>query len=236
MNIENIQLITLPKRGLRVIPPLETAEKMRQAKTGQKVLPFSAEEKYRLRKLIDCSILKQRYPTKQDGERFMNEVDLDWREQLLNMAQELSDTTVKKWRQINDRKDIAVVLYGSVAKGLTKKPGHEDPSNIDLGVIGNFGESERHALYNAIRPTRIEMQNRILARCSFIDSPEANPGNAGVSIQDLSKLRSNFYYGTRMYISAGAFALYDNSGIWEDIEKEAITFSRNNTTPRGKRL
>lgn len=236
MNKEQIPLITIPKRGLRVIPPMETQEKMLQVRNGDKISPFSEEEKYRLKKLINCKILEQRYPIRQNGEDFMNTVDLEWREELLEMAKELSDNIVNSWHDISALNDIAVLLYGSIAKGLTKKPTHHDPSNIDIAVIGSFSTQQRLDLYDAIRPKRLEIQERILDKCNEINSPEANPGNAGVTIQDIAKLKNNFYYNTRLYISSGGYALYDDSGIWQGIEQEAIDFARNNTTPRGKQL
>lgn len=233
---ESNYLITIPQRGLKIIPPEETQKKMQMAKQGIKVEPYSEEEKYRLKKMINCRILKRRYPTKEDGQAFMKDVDLEWRDQLLDMAYELTETIVQSWRKINTNSDIAVLLYGSVAKGLTKKPTHEDPSNIDMAVIGNIGDCERLDLYDAIRPKRQEIQQRILAKCPVVNSDEINPGNAGVTIQDLSRIRNNYYYGVRSYIAAGAKTLYDESGIWRNIEMEAIAFARENTTPRGKKL
>lgn len=235
MSKENLYRITIPKRGIKVIPPRETQEKMALAKQGIKVDPFSPEEKYRLRKIMDCKVLEGRYPAREDGLAFMQEVDLGWRNELLSKASGLAGTIVEEWNNISTN-PIAVLLYGSVAKGLTKRPDHYDPSNIDLAVIGAIGSEERDALYDAIRPERLRIQSEILSNCPALDSPETNPGNAGVSIQDLNKLRSNYYYGVRMYIQAGALPLFDEYNVWAGIESEAIAFARSHKTSRGKSL
>lgn len=236
METENFLRISIPKRGLKVIPPKETREKMSLARQGVKVEPFSEEEKYRLRKLIGCKILEQRYPTKEKGKAFMVEVDLGWRNELLDKANRLAGKIGTEWDKIAPEIPIAILLYGSAAKGLTKRPNHPDPSNIDLAVLGQISPEERSALYDAIRPARQQIQAEILEKCPYIDSEESNPGNAGVSIQNVAKLTSNYYYGVRMYIQAGAFPLCDRGNIWSNLEQEAISFALSNTTPRGKSL
>jgi predicted nucleotidyltransferase len=216
-------LITLPKRGLRVIPPAETRQNMTRARTGEKV-SWSAAEKARLLMLRDCNILAKRYPKREDGKRFMEEVNYEWREELFEMSKELSSEIVLSWNRIAPEKDIAVVLFGSVAKGLVKEPHSINPSNIDMAVIGRISQTEKEALFDMIRPKRKAIQQRILSRCPYIDfdSEDPNPGNAGVIIQDVSKLKKNGYEPTIRYIASGAFAMHDPANIWSEIERQAI--------------
>lgn len=221
MKLEAKPLITLPRRGLRIFPPAETAENMRRAKLGEVVL-FSDEEKRRLRLLMQCSILKKRYPTPEEGRKFMQDVDYEWRENLREMAQELSDSIVTEWRGINSEQDIAVVLFGSISKGLVKRPDHPDPSNIDMAVIGCMRSSERFQLYDGIRPKRLEIQKRILEHCPVVDSSEPNPGNAGVTIQPMERVLKDNYSQIISYVRSGAEPLYDGSGIWQSLETYAL--------------
>ncbi|MDP2637616.1 MAG: nucleotidyltransferase domain-containing protein [Candidatus Levybacteria bacterium] len=231
------QLITLPKRGIRIIPPQETQANMKLANEGQKVT-WSWEEKTRLKQLINCSILEKRYPTREDGARFMrDEVDYDRREELLCMAHELTNHIISSWKRINPNTEIAVILFGSVAKGLVKKADHPDPSNIDLAVIGDISDEERTELYDRIRPKRKDVQRRIIANNPHI-SPEIkqkaienqyvdrneNFGNAGVFIQTPEKVKKNNYSVGITYIKSNAQTLYDPSGIWQEIEKETLGF------------
>lgn len=230
-------LISLPKRGLRVIPPAETEANMRLARLRQRVT-WSLEEKARLKQLIGCSILEKRYPTREDGEKFMrDEVDYNRREELLRMAHELTSHIIASWDIINPDKDIAVILFGSVAKGLVKKADHPDPSNIDLAVIGDISNEERVELYDRIRSKRKDIQRRIIKNNPNI-SPEVkqraienqyvdrkeNLGNAGVFIQTPEKVKKNDYSAAMIYIRSNAHALYDPSGIWHRIENETLEF------------
>lgn len=215
-------LITLPKRGLRVTPPHETQTNMRLARSGQKV-SWSPEEKTRLRELINCTILKKRYPAKEDGDRFMKEdVDYERREELRCMANELVGCIVSSWRTINPQKDIAIILFGSIAKGLVKRPDHPNPSNVDLAVIGNFTPEEKSELFDGIRFKRKEIQQRTINGNTNIDPSERNPGNAGVLIQTPDKLIVNDFSATRIYIRSNAQPLYDPAGIWKKIERRAL--------------
>lgn len=206
------------------MPPKETRDNMRRARLGEIVF-WSSEEKTRLQQVINCGILAKRYPNSQEGARFMNEIDYKWRDMLEIMAQELTNEIVFKWHKINATKDIAVVLFGSVAKGLVKRPDHPDPSNIDLSVIGNINIYERERLFDAIRPRRKEIQRRITANCSAIETGKPNPGNAGVSIQNIEKLKKDCYEPARRYVASNAYALYDPSGIWKEIETEALKWA-----------
>ena len=216
-------LITLPKRGLKVIPPQETQQNMARAQAGE-VVRWSDSEKARLKLLVSCPILAKRYPDPSIGREFMDEVDYEWRSELLTMSYEMSEDIVQNWNKINSEKDIAVILFGSVAKGLVKKPYSTSPSNIDMAVIGNISDCERESLFDLIRPKRQVIQQRILSQCPYLEyeDKDPNPGNVGVIIQDLSKLTKKKYAPTIGYIASGACTLYDPSGIWSNLEQNAI--------------
>jgi predicted nucleotidyltransferase len=228
-------LITLPKRGLRVQAPayvrrvMEVARKHKERgerfTDEEKQSLWPDAEKARLRIMTNCSILRKRYPTREEGERFMHDVDYDQREFLLGQAGDLTLGIVESWQQIAPDKPIAVVLYGSVAKGLVKRPDHPDPSNIDLTVIGDISPEQRLELMDSIRSRREKVRERILARVPKVDSREHNPGNAGVMVQHTDRLLNGGFYGARNYIASGAFALHDPKGIWKSIESEAIEYA-----------
>lgn len=224
-------LITLPKRGIKIVPFPETIEKMERARRGERVGPWSEEEKLRLKLLTRCGILENRYSTPEEGKEFMKVVDYERRKELLGMACELTDCIIDKWGIINPGKNIAVVLFGSIAKGLVKKSDHSDPSNIDLTVIGMFSPEEKELLFNEIRPKRTEIQERILKDCpNAADRAGLCVGNAGVHIQCPEKLIKNNYSGALEYIKSKATPLYDPSGIWRNLEKEALDFYKNKGT------
>ncbi len=236
--------ITLPRFGVRVIAPEHTARVMalaRQHKAEgtrftdeEKANLWPVEEKVRLAIMKNCAILAKRYPTKEAGRAYMLDVDYDRREQLLTQAGKLTTHIVEKWREIDPTQEVAVLLFGSVAKGLVKRPDHPDPSNIDLAVIGNISDEQRDQLLTSIRPERDRLRDEILAGVPVLDSSERNPGNAGVMVQHVSKLTNGSYYGARNYIASGAIPLHDPTGIWRGIEREALAFSVENATdPRG---
>jgi predicted nucleotidyltransferase len=220
-------LITIPTTGLRIIPPEETRRNIAFARSG--ILPFvdntvywSDREKARLKLLATNPIMRKRFPTRESGRKYMDAIDYERRESLLGYAYELSDHIASSWQEINKSKPISVILFGSVATGLVKNCNAACPSNIDLAVIGDFSEYERTSLYDAIRGKRTEIQERILADCVEINSQEANPGNAGVTIQNVSKIIKSNFGGAREYIAAGAIALHDPYFIWDNIEQCAL--------------
>jgi len=227
--------ITLPRFGVKVIAPEHTARVMALAQKhkaegtrftqGEKANLWPVEEKVRLAIMKNCAILAKRYPTREAGERYMQDVDFARREELLAQAGQLTAHIVEKWREINPSEDIAVLLFGSVAKGLVKRPDHPDPSNIDLAVIGHISDEQRDQLLTSIRPERDRLREEILAKVPRLDSQERNPGNAGVMVQDLSKLTNGEYYGARNYIASGTIPLYDPEGMWRQVEREALAFS-----------
>ncbi len=240
-------LITLPRRGIRVIAPEHTQKVMELARQHKaKGTRFTSEEKQelwpdtektRIRLIKQCGTLAKRYPNPEDGEKFMGNVDYQRRDELMQQAQSLSDNIVSSWQTINPNTPIAVVLFGSVAKGLVKHTEHPDPSNIDIAVIGDISQDERERLMDEIRPHRKNVQDWILGRVPFINSPEKNPGNAGVMVQHIDKLKKDRYEPTRNYIASGAIALHDPEGIWSNLEREGLQSALEiMNKKRGKRI
>ena len=226
------RLITLPKRGLRIVAPEHTQRVMelarRHKEEGTRFTPEEKQElwpdteKARIWLIQQCGTLAKRYPNPEDGERFMESVDYQRRNELMQKAQALSDDIVYSWQTINPDKPIAVILFGSVAKGLVKHTQNPDPSNIDLAVIGDISQDEREKLMDEIRPNRKSVQEWILERVPFVNSTEENPGNAGVIIQHTDKLTKDRHEPTRNYIASGAIALHDPERIWSNLETEAL--------------
>lgn len=234
-------LITIPKRGLRVIAPEHTQQVMELArkhkKEGtrftdeEKATLWPENEKARLYLMKQCGTLARRYPKSEQGKKFMESVDYQRRRELLEKAGHLSESIVLSWSEINPDKPIAVILFGSVAKGLVKHTQNPDPSNIDLAVIGEISAEERERLMDSIRPHRKTVQEWILQRVPFINSSERNPGNAGVIIQNSEKLTKDNFEPAKNYITSGAIALHDPEGIWKELETQAL----NNTYERMSR-
>jgi len=227
-------LLTLGRRGLRLVPPPHVRAVMARAKQhvregtrwteDEKRNLWPAEERTRLKLLQTDPILKQRYPTRQEGLEFMDRVDYGRQYELIGLAYELTGAILDAWAEMTpgQDRDVAVILFGSVAKGLVKKPDDPDPSNIDLAVIGDFKDGERDILLNAIRPKRDEIGRKIRESVPHIESPESNPGNAGVFVQHTDKLEASAYGQARMYISSNAIAIHDPAGIWRGLETEAL--------------
>lgn len=217
---EHHLLITVPKRGLRIIAPPETAHKMSQAKRGEVVAPFSLEEKVRLKELINAKVLAKRYPTKECGQAFMEDVDYEWREQLLKLSKVVAFGLVCAWGEIS-KKPIAVVLYGSIARGLVKRPDHPDPSNIDIAAIADFTDNEKEQLFDKIRPVREAMARYVKSKCPEI-THNSNGGNVGVHLNTIRSLEVANYSSTINLLQAAATPLYDPNDIWKRLEGEAI--------------
>lgn len=218
-------VITLFRRGIKLVPPLETQENMRLIQDGFKgKVQWSLEEKVRLRQIMTCPILERRYPTHEEGQRFMERVDPDRRNELYGLAVDLTEHIVSSWKRINPDKDIAVILYGSIAKGLVKKKDDPDPSNVDLAVLGDFTEEEREKLFDEIRCRRQEIGEILTKECTLIaeDNRGVKGGNAGVNIQNIEKLTKSKYGEVIKYVRSCAFALYDPANIWANLENEAL--------------
>ncbi len=179
-------------------------------------------ESQRLSQIHNDGVLKNRYPTQQSGEAFMQTVDMNRRQTMLTMAGEAAEKIISEWRDINPDKEITVVLFGSVAKGLVKNCEQSDPSNIDMAVVGDITDDEKEALYDAIRPYRKEVQDQLLASCGNVEVGDSNPANLGVSIQHISKLTNGHYSGMVNHLKAAAFPLYDPEGMWHELEGNAL--------------
>lgn len=219
--IEGQQTYHIFERGITLfLPPQATRNINQTLETGR----IPETEGVRLSRISSCKILKERHPMPEDGMVYMSQVDYERRNELLQLARNLTTCIVKEWRKIEPGKPIAVVLFGSVAKGLVRRGNHQDPSNIDLAVIGDFTDKEAEQLKDAIRPRRKEAQEIILRSCPLVISDDKNPGNAGVHIQSIKSLNAGDYSGALNHINAGALAIHDPSGVWDEIEKEALSF------------
>lgn len=211
-------------RGVEVLLPPHAVSQQ----AGQNV-----KESERLWLILNDGTLKKRYPSPKDGLSYMQTVCYERRDALLSLAYEATDTFVKTWQEINPNKPICVVLFGSVAKGLTKYVEHNDPSNIDIAIIGEFTPEETDQFYDAIRPYREKIRQRILEDCKDVHSEEENPGNLGVSIQHISKLSNGHYSGMVNYLGSSAFPLYDPYNMWETIESDALEKLHKKRTTKG---
>jgi predicted nucleotidyltransferase len=185
---------------------------------------WSDRERTRLRLMLDDRILARRYPTKAEGAQVMEQVDYRRREELLGYAHELSEHIVETWNEINPDKPIAVLVYGSIARGLVKAVDAPQVSDIDLTAIGDFTDSERAQLRGNIQGKREEIRDRILA-----DAPgsveKTDIRYAGAMVQNVTTLTKNGYSDAINYIRSGAFPLYDPTSIWQRIEGEALDFA-----------
>jgi len=213
-------LISVPKRGIQIFPPAETAHKMSQARRGEVVTPFSLEEKVRLRELIHAKILAHRYPTKERGKAFMAVVDYEWGSHLLELSREFAAFLVLSWKVVSV-KPVSVILYGSISRGLVKRPDHPDPSNIDIAVIADFTDCEKEQFFDKIRPSREAIRGYILSKTPAIN-PDSKGGNVGIHLNTIRSLEVSNYSSTINYLQAAAVPLYDPDRIWERLEGEAI--------------
>lgn len=182
---------------------------------------FTPDMQMSLRILDEDPILRGRYPAIQDGAAYMKDVCFGWRKRLMSVAGQVSNCIVDevmgmgktRTTQTNDGDyelaDVAILLYGSVAKGLTRYNGHTDPSNIDLTVIGKFSSVERDELFDRIRP------------CRDLWSSEIG-SNVGVHIQTPERLTNGNYWGALNYEASMTRALYDPFDIWKTIRREAL--------------
>ncbi|MFA5932839.1 MAG: hypothetical protein WCV81_01075 [Microgenomates group bacterium] len=196
--------------GLIVLLPSESTKAISSAILKNNSLP--EEECQRLKILVDDPHMKKRFPTPNSGRQYMYSVDLNWRQYLYAEAQKMTSHIVDEAKRL-DLNNFAVLLFGSVAKGLTRDKYHDDPSNVDLTVIGDFTENTRNELFDYIRPYRAQGGERI-------------HNNIGVHIQNLEKLTRNNYNEALTYIGSLARPLHDPSGIWQKIEHDAIEYSR----------
>jgi hypothetical protein len=208
-------------RGVEVLLPPHSTRAITEAKAAN--LPIPELESERLKQIESDGTLKRRYPTPEVGREFMGSVCFKRREKLLDLAGKAVSEIKTQWDQVNPDKPIAIVIFGSVAKGTVKGINTNDPSNIDLAVIGDINEEETEMLFDKIRPFREETQQSILSDHTEVSCDDVNPGNLGVSVQHIKKLSNGSFSGSVTYIGSSAFPLYDPEGIWHQIETEALT-------------
>lgn len=204
------QFFWVHNRGVRVALPPESTSKISKASILGQGVP--EEEVQRLKVITHDPILRKRYPADSDGQEYMQSVCANWRNELLSRAQSISCEIAHQAESMRKR-PTAIILFGSVARALTKYKGHEDPSNIDLAVIGHFNDSERTELFDRIRPVRESMAGEI-------------GNNVGVIVQDVQAVRNNDFDSALIYIGSSATALWDPEGLWAQIEKDALERSK----------
>ncbi len=224
-------LISVPCRGLKILPPSGLESFVEKARRGERVNPPTDLDKIKWALVLYSNILRKRYPTTNSGQEFMTQVCYERLDELTELANSMTMCIVEKWKNIAPDTEIAVILFGSTTRGLVKNSSHPDPSNIDLAVIGNIDDYHKELLYDAIRPTRKSTQEIILKNCSISDNSAdiQNSGNAGVHIQNIEKLTKNDFQQTIEYLKANATALYDPAGIWSGLENEALVYLRDET-------
>lgn len=205
------QMFWVHTRGVIVTLPPDASASIGKAYANSEDLHH--EDQRRLSAINNDGILKKRFPSAKDGEKYMNSVDMEWREVLYDKANLISTQIVEQAKAIG-KEDFAILLFGSVAKGLTREKKHDDPSNIDLAVIGEFTDKEREGLLNRIRTIRGREEKEI-------------GNNVGVFVQTPVKLRKSNYGTALMYIGSSARALYDPRGIWSTLEEEALAANSN---------
>jgi predicted nucleotidyltransferase len=215
---------------------------MLRVRQGEPLVPWSSRERARLHLITRDPMLKKRYATASQGVELMGKVCYERREQLLSLAKDLTGTVVREWNKISQDKNIAVVLFGSVARGLVRNPSHADPSNIDMSIMGSITGEERAMLMDAIRPARLQVRSVILAAYGGEENFPPSTGNAGIFVQDVDKLINNKYACAKEYISSNATVLYDPAGIWTAIEAAALDhefnlrFGKDSQQSRGRQL
>lgn len=215
------QMFWVHTRGLIITLPPQISHEISQAVNEEHPIPEMASEF--LGVITRDSILKKRYPKPTDGENFMKSVDYNRRDELLALAQGLCKQIVETWNNINPNKDIAVLLYGSVARGLVKDTYNPNPSDIDLTVIGNFTEYERNKLMYSIHPMRNTVRRQIIESCPNVIGEFAEDIRyAGTLVQNREKLTKERYSAAIHYLGSCITPLYDPSGIWVEIERRAL--------------
>lgn len=229
------QLFWAHDRGLLVTLTPETTQII-----GHEIIngnPIPETESLKLGQINGDAILKKRHPNQSSGEALMESVDYQRRYELIQLAMELTSHIVETWSTMNPHKDIAVLLYGSVAKSLVKKSDHESPSDIDLTVIGDLTDSERLGLRNAIQAKRENIRERILTKCTNVQEEAWDDIRyAGTMVQHTSKLTKNRYSDALAYIGSCTRPLHDPSGIWQRIEQGALAVRKESLSLKHKHM
>jgi len=204
-------------RGIQILlAPHATSMASDTVALGGEIPPY---ESARFRIITNDHILKTRFPNPDDGVKLMGQVDTERREELLRYAYEITPRIVEEWGKINPNEPIAVVVYGSVAKGLVKPKDHNDPSDLDMSVIGTITEKERRELLEASIPHRERIQQQMGI------TPQEGikyPTLSCFKVRDTKILLSDNYSLAKKLIASSTFATYDPSGILQEIESEVL--------------
>lgn len=209
------QMFWVHDRGLIItLPPIFTAEIAGSICRGEQINPLQVQ---RLSIIETDPILKKRHAESGEGcnygNNYMTRVDLEWRENLLKEANLMAGVIRNSAAELGFvDEEFAIILFGSIPRGLSRARTDEDPSNIDLSVIGNFSDYDREAILNRIKPTRDEIGRKI-------------GNNTGVFVQNKYRLTRENYQPVIQFIGACAEPLYDPGGIWQHLEKEALECS-----------
>lgn len=222
----NQQMFWVHTRGLVITLAPHVSEKISKAVSNGQPIPEDASNVLGI--ITRDSILKKRYPNPPNGEELMESVDYSRRGELLNLAREFCNDIVDTWKGINPDKEIAVLLYGSVARGLVKNPNYPQPSDIDLTVIADFSEEERVQLRERIHPMRDAIREQVVKSCpNILGVPPEDIRYAGMMVQNTKKLTKNAFSDAIHYIGSCITPLYDPSRLWVNIESQALQFVAN---------
>jgi hypothetical protein len=229
------ELISIPRRGLRHALPESVDTKVRDFRVGsflhrdvyRRVRPqWSSDDLVRFDLILNSSVLAQRFPHPDAGRKLMGVVDYNYRNELFGYSLDMSKIIQNAIYTMPSYFDkyYAILLFGSIPRGLVKRPGYFDPSNIDIAVIGNFNSSERDYIFDHIRQDRHDLQDYMLRQNKMWRMPFEQRCNVGVHIQDQGKITGNSFSTALQYISSCAYPLYDNYHVWSEIESDAIAY------------
>lgn len=197
----------IAERGVYITLPPEATQVIAGSASNREPLPW--EEQVRLLVMANDPILRGRYRLVSEGNESMEQVCFIWREELYKKAQFMADDIVVHSKEIG-KEDFLVLLFGSVARGLSRRKEDPDPSNIDLAVVGDFSEGDRLDLFDRIRDRRMQIQEEI-------------GSNVGVHIQCWEKMSKNDFSAVINYIASSARILYDPLGKWKVLEGKALS-------------
>lgn len=160
----------IPERGVLVELPPSCSE-------GISICPETGRAsidplvRTQLRTIQNDPIIRGRYPSTQEGEQFMDEVSPQWRDRLLEHTEFLSEEIKQACFSIGSQR-FAIILYGSLARNLTKDRTSEDPSNIDIAVVGEFSPKQKESILDSIRVARQQVTTEIkvaeLCKCQGV--------------------------------------------------------------------
>lgn len=149
----------LPDRGLIVELPPSCAQGIFIDPKSDRA-EIDPMTKAQLNVVINDPILRNRYPSPEEGEKYMDKVSPQRRDELLEKARLITEgIKVACWSRGEEY--FAVILYGSLARNLARHRVDEDPSNVDVVVIGNFTFQKGREILSSIRPLRQKLATEI---------------------------------------------------------------------------